>query len=194
MKIFRGTYDWMMRLSLHPRAPYYLSGVTVAEATFFPIPVDIMLLPMSIANPLKAWWYAFITTASSVVGGILGWMIGYFTIELLFSSGIITESGSSWQAAKSAIGDYGIWAVLIASFTPIPYKLVTISAGALEMSLFTFIFFSFIGRGARFYLVAAAGKYLGPWAEKHFLKYIDLVGWMLIGLVVIGYAIYKLTY
>jgi membrane protein YqaA with SNARE-associated domain len=183
--IFRGLYDWCLKLAQHKHGERYLALFSAAESSFFPIPTDIMLAPLVMANRDRAWRLATITALSSVAGGLLGYLIGYFAFDMI---GPWLESSAYWglyQSANSWFEEWGFWALFAAGFLPIPYKLFTIAAGAWAVPLPIFIIASLIGRSARFFLVAAAVKYGGPYAEQHLLKYIDWIGW---GIVIAGGA------
>ena len=191
MSLFSSLYAWTMRWSRHPRAPWFLGGLSFAESSFFPIPPDVMLAPMAMANPKKAWYYAALTTLTSVLGGMLGYFIGLYFIEtiepMLHSYGYWEK----YQLASNWFAEYGFWAVLIAGFSPIPYKVFTISAGAASMLMLPFIVASIIGRGARFFLVAALMAWGGPKAEQLLHKYVDRIGWAVVVLAVVGYLLLK---
>ncbi len=126
MRIFRHLYDKVLNWSHHRHAPYYLAGVSFAESSFFPIPPDVMLIPMVLSKPFKAWNFATITTISSILGGILGYLIGYYGFELL-GEPLVKAFGyeESYARIVSWFAHYGFWAVLLAGFTPIPYKMFT---------------------------------------------------------------------
>lgn len=191
MKIF----DWMYRRSLllarHRHAPYYLAGMSAAESVIFPIPPDVMLAPMVLANKERAWQYAFITSIASVVGGILGYFLGYFAIELV--EPLILEFGYNdvYQRAVAMFQEWGIWIIFIAGFSPIPYKVFTVTAGALSMAFLPFVLASFIGRSARFYLVAALIYFGGPHIDSVLQKYVERIGW---GFVILCVAIYLIFF
>ncbi|WP_439496319.1 YqaA family protein [Bosea sp. (in: a-proteobacteria)] len=160
--MFRRLYDWTMALSASPRAPYALGAVSFAESSFFPIPPDVMLVPMALARPNRAWFYAAICTLTSVVGGLLGYAIG----ALLYDSvgrWIIQfyGHGDGVEAFRAAYAQYGHWIILLKGVTPIPYKLVTITSGFAGYDLFWFVLLSLITRGARFYLVAGLLRQFG---------------------------------
>ena len=154
MHIFLQLYDYVLKLASHAKAKYYLFILSFAESSFFPIPPDVMLLPMCLSNPKRAWSFAFITTVGSVLGGVIGYFIGIYAFGFiepyLYDWGYI----AAYERAVVWFEEWGFWAVFIAGFSPIPYKVFTIAGGALTMPLIPFIFASIIGRGARFYLVA----------------------------------------
>ena len=148
--MFKGLYDSVVRLSRHRRAPTYLAIVSFAESSFFPVPPDVMLAPMVLGNRKRAWRLAGLTTIASVAGGIFGYFLGGFGEWLV----TIYGAQATLALAQQWFEDYGIWIILVAGFTPVPYKIFTISAGMMGMSLVAFVLASIIGRGARFFLVA----------------------------------------
>ncbi|MCW8944446.1 MAG: DedA family protein [Sedimenticola sp.] len=177
MKLFSKLYTRVLVWSRHRHAPRYLAGLSFAESSFFPIPPDVMLAPMTLANPTKAWNFAVITTVASVLGGLLGYFIGLFAFDmvepLLQSAGYFPK----YLLAREWFSEWGFWAIFIAGFSPIPYKLFTITAGVISMSLLPFVLASFIGRGARFFLVAGLMAWGGDRMEDVLHKYIDRIGW-----------------
>ena len=184
--MFGNLYDRVINWSRHRHAERYLGLLSFAESSFFPIPPDVMLAPMTLARPDKGWRLALITTLASVAGGIAGYAIGWFAFDqvepLLQSSGY----AETYEQATSWFGRWGFWAVLLAGFSPIPYKVFTIAAGALNMLLPGFVLASFIGRGARFFLVAGILVLGGETAGRHLRRHIDLLGWLVVGLVIIA--------
>lgn len=150
-----------MRWSRHRHAPWYLGGVSFAESSFFPIPPDVMLAPMSLANPARAWRFALLTTLASVAGGLFGYAIGYFAFDALEPWLRESRYWDSYQLAVAWFGEWSFWVVFIAGFSPIPYKVFTIAAGALSMALLPFTLASLIRRGGRFFLVAGLMKWGG---------------------------------
>lgn len=191
MRIFSRMYKRVMRWSLHPHAQYYLMGLSFTEASFFPIPPDVMLAPMSLSKPEKAWWYAFVTTLSSTLGGLFGYMLGMFFWVVIKPWIVSIGYMSAYMSAQHWFAEYGFWALIIAGFTPIPYKLFTIAAGAMSMALLPFTAAAFIGRGMRFFLVATLMKMGGPKMESLLHKYIDIIGWVtLVVALLLFYAFY----
>jgi membrane protein YqaA with SNARE-associated domain len=180
MRLFSALYERTMQWSRHPHAPRYLAGLSFAESSFFPIPPDVMLAPMSLASPAKAWYFAALTTAASVVGGLLGYLIGIFAFDLI--QPWLQDLGY-WDAylqAKAWFDQWGFWAIFLAGFSPIPYKVFTITAGVIAMALLPFVIASAIGRGARFFLVAALMAWGGERMETALHRYIDRLGWLMI--------------
>jgi membrane protein YqaA with SNARE-associated domain len=124
-----------MTWAAHRHAPWYLGGLSFAESSFFPIPPDVMLAPMSLARTDRAWWYATLTTVASVVGGLFGYLIGMLAIDAVLPLLVDAGYGSRYDQAIAWFAEWGVWVVFIAGFSPIPYKLFTISAGASAMAL-----------------------------------------------------------
>lgn len=193
MSLFSKLYDKTLSWAKHPKAPWYLGGMSFAESSFFPIPPDVMLMPMALAKPEKAFQYAWITTIFSLLGGVLGYAIGFWLLDLVWP--LIETMGyvQTYQSIEGFFSEYGIWVVFIAGFSPLPYKLVTITAGATNMALIPFIAASFIGRGARFFLVAWVMKVGGERYESYIRQWIDWLGWMVVAIVAL-YIIYKTTF
>ncbi|MBP7705386.1 MAG: DedA family protein [Caulobacter sp.] len=160
--MLRRLYDWVMGLAASRHAPKSLFAVSFAESSFFPIPPDVMLAPMVLARPDKAWTYATICTAASVLGGILGYAIGFFLQDVAIWLLSLTGHASGLAEYKCWYDKYGTWVILAKGLTPIPYKLVTIASGLAQFSFGMFIFASVVTRGARFFLVAAIVKKFGP--------------------------------
>ena len=177
MNIFSPLYVRAMQWARHKHAPWYLGAMSFAESSFFPIPPDVMLAPMSLANPSRAYFFALLTTVTSVLGGIFGYFIGVFAIEMI--EPYLRESSywSSYITAQEWFDRWGFWAIFIAGFSPIPYKVFTIAAGAASMALLPFALASIIGRGARFYMVAALMAWGGSKMEATLHKYVDRIGW-----------------
>lgn len=174
-----------MTWARHRHAPWYLGGLSFAESSFFPIPPDVMLAPMSLANPSRAWFFALITTITSVAGGVFGYLIGAFAFDLVEP---LIREGRYWAGYVRAIDwfdKWGFWAILIAGFSPIPYKVFTIAAGVASMSLLPFVIASLIGRGSRFFLVAGLMALGGPRMEAMLHRYVDRLGWATVVIVVV---------
>jgi membrane protein YqaA with SNARE-associated domain len=185
-------YDAALRWSRHPHAPRYLATLSFAESSFFPVPPDVMLMPMSLAKPERAMWFATLTTLASVVGGIAGYAIGAFALDWI--APLIGEGGrwaSAYAKASAWFHEWGFWAVLIAGFSPVPYKVFTISAGALAMAFVPFVFASAVGRGARFFLVAGLLAWGGAAMEQRIRSYVEGIGWVLVGLGVVAYLAFR---
>lgn len=183
MKLFSALYERVMQWSKHRHAMRYLFGLSFAESSFFPIPPDVMLAPMALATPSKAWNFAALTTVASVLGGLLGYFIGLFAFDMI--EPLLQESGyyPKYLQAKGWFDEWGFWAIFVAGFSPIPYKVFTITAGVISMALIPFVLASAIGRGARFFLVSALMAWGGERMDGMLKKYIDWIGWLVVILV-----------
>jgi len=190
LKLFSTLYEKTLVWSKHRHAPKYLSAMSFAESSFFPIPPDVMLMPMSLATPQKAFYFAWLTTLFSVLGGILGYAIGYWAMDVLMPMIESMGYAEKIQRGEAFFAEYGVWIILMAGFSPVPYKLFTITAGASSMALLPFIIASIIGRGARFFLVAGIMKWGGAKMEEGIRKWVDWLGWAFV-LLVAGYIAYK---
>jgi membrane protein YqaA with SNARE-associated domain len=192
MKIFSGLYDRALRWSAHPHAPRYLAAVSFAESSFFPLPPDALLAPMTLARPHMWWRYALLTTLMSVIGGMAGYSIGHFALEAVMP--LLERAGylDAYRAAHEWFARWGFWAIFAAGFTPIPYKVFTIAAGAANMALLPFAVGSAIGRGMRFCLVAALVRWGGPSLEPHLRRHVDTIGWACIALIVVAVLVMRL--
>ena len=191
MKIFSLLYQKVMVWSRLPNAQWYLGALSFAESSFFPIPPDVMLAPMSLANPSKAWWFAFLTTMASVLGGLFGYLIGAIAFDLIEP---FLKTSSYWvhfQTAELWFKEWGFWAIFVAGFSPIPYKVFTIAAGALSMAILPFTIASLIGRGSRFFIVAGLMKWGGARMEANLHKYVDRIGWATVVLVVLAVLLFR---
>lgn len=191
MRIFSALYDRVMAWSRHPRAPAFLGALSFAESSFFPVPPDVMLAPMVLAQPARAWYLASLTTVASVLGGLAGFFIGVLAIDAV--EPVIERLGylDAFLRARSWFMEWGFWAVLAAGFSPIPYKVFTIAAGALAMPVLPFAAASAVGRGARFFMVAGLVAWGGPRVEAALRRYVDLIGWLLVLLLVAAYFLLR---
>lgn len=183
----------MMRWVQHPHAPWYLGALSFAESSFFPIPPDVMLAPMALAQPRYAWRFALLTTLTSVLGGVFGYLIGYFLFEMLHIAELLHQFGywESYLTTQAWFQRWGFWAIFLAGFSPIPYKVFTITAGVVSMMLIPFVLASLIGRGARFFLVAAFMCWGGPRMEAVLRANIDRLGWLTVLAAAIAYFLFK---
>tara|TARA_Y100000590_G_C15678298_1_gene998833 strand:- start:1021 stop:1605 length:585 start_codon:yes stop_codon:yes gene_type:complete len=176
MNLIRKLYDWTLEKSKHPKAAWFLGIISFIESSFFPIPPDIILIPMVIANRLKAWTYAFICTISSVLGGVAGYFIGYFFYN---SIGVIILNyyslDNQFANFESYYRDLGIWIVLGAGFTPFPFKFITIASGFIGLNLFLFIAVALFARGLRFFLLAGLIRLFGNFIIKFIDKYFNIL-------------------
>ena len=180
-----------MRWVRHPHASLYLAGLSFAESSFFPVPPDIMLAPMALANRDRAWRYALLTTVFSVIGGLAGYAIGVFAFEFVQPWLKTLGYWDGYLQVRDWFARWGFWAVFLAGFTPIPYKLFTIASGVIAMALVPFVLASLIGRGARFFLVAGLIVWGGERFERMLAQYIDMIGWATVAIAVLLYAIWR---
>ena len=189
MKIFSSLYQQLLSWAKHQKAPWLLAGVSFAESSFFPIPPDTMLIPMGLAHPQRAWRFACIATISSVLGAILGYFLGSYFIALIMPWLQSPSYIDAYRTASTQFIEYGVWIILIAGFTPVPYKIFTLTAGAMHMPLLPFVIASIIARGARFYLVSALLFFFGERIEPMIARYADQLGWATLLLVLIAISI-----
>ena len=185
MMVFTALYDRVLGWAAHRRAPWFLAALSFAESSFFPIPPDVMLAPMSMARPQRALRLAGITTVASVAGGVLGYLIGMLGLELVLP--IIVEAGylDAYELAQAWFAQWGFWVVLVAGFSPIPYKVFTIAGGAMAIAWLPFVLASIIGRGARFYLVAGLLAWGGPRLEPLLRRYMERLGWGTVAILIV---------
>jgi membrane protein YqaA with SNARE-associated domain len=190
--MMKRAYDWTMRMAAHEKAPQALFWVSFAESSLFPVPPDVMLIPMVLANRAKAWTYAAICTAGSVIGGVVGYAIGYFLYETV-GQWVINVYGLAAQAEayRAAYQEWGLWIILIKGLTPIPYKLVTIASGAAAFDVWVFIAASILTRGARFLLVAALLYWLGEPIREFIERRLTLVTTTFLVFLVGGFVVVR---
>jgi membrane protein YqaA with SNARE-associated domain len=160
--LLRRLYDWTLELSAHRHALWALAVVSFIESSIFPIPPDVLLIPMVLACREKAWRIALVCTVASVLGGLAGYAIGYYLFETVGRTLLeFYGYGGKFAAFKDTYNEWGAWAVFIAGSTPFPYKVITIVSGVTALSLPIFIICSVLARGLRFFLVAGLLWYFG---------------------------------
>jgi membrane protein YqaA with SNARE-associated domain len=189
--MFQKLYDRALVWSRHRHALKYLCALSFAESSFFPVPPDVMLAPMALAQPKRAFNFALWTTLASVLGGILGYLIGFFLFDTIAPWLGTTHYWPRYLTARQWFADWGVWAVFVAGFSPIPYKVFTLAAGALNMVFLPFVLASMVGRGARFCLLALLIAAGGEKLESKLRQYMDRIGWTLLALILVGGAVYK---
>ena len=176
MNFLKRTYNWTLEKAQHKNAKWYLSLISFVESSFFPIPPDILLIPMALASKANALFYAFICTLFSVLGGILGYAIGYFFYN---SVGIYIVDfyhlKNSFNIFESYYKEFGILIVLGAGITPFPYKFITIASGVFGLNIYLFIIVSIFGRGLRFYLIAILLYFFGEKIKLIIDKYFNIL-------------------
>jgi membrane protein YqaA with SNARE-associated domain len=191
--IFEPIYTTVMRFSRRREAPYYLALLSFVESFILPFPPpDVMLAPMALARPSRAMHFAALTLLFSVLGGLMGYMIGAFLFDIAEVYIISWGYQARFEKVTDWFADWGFWAVLVAGFSPVPYKIFTIAAGALNLALIPFVLASIIGRGARFFLVAWCLARFGPAIEPKLMRYIEYIGWAVVGLLSLAIVIYYL--
>jgi len=190
MALFSKLYARVMMWARHRYASYWLALVSFTESSCFLIPPDVMLAPMTLAKPQRAWFYASLTTIMSVLGGLFGYLLGSYAFDIAQPWLVSLGYMPAYEHAAAWFDQWGIWAIFVAGFTPIPYKIFTIAAGAASMALLPFVIGSTIGRGLRFFLVAGLMRWGGAELEAHLHVWIDRIGWFTLGTVVIGYLIF----
>lgn len=192
--MLRRLYDWVVEQAAKPWATKAVAAIAFAESSFFPIPPDVMLVPMCLAKPKRAFFYAGVCTVASVVGGLVGYAIGALLYDTAGQFLIkLYGYGDKVDAFRAAYAEWGAWIILIKGATPIPYKLVTIASGFAGYNLFWFTILSIITRGARFYMLAALLYYWGEPAREFIEKRLGLVLFASVVIIVGGfYAATKL--
>ncbi len=193
MAIFGSIYNRVISWARHPHASYYLTGTSIAESSFFPVPVDVLLAPMVLARRDKAWWYASLSTIGSVVGAVIGYYIGLFLFDQVAQPIInFYHFQEKFAYVQELFNEYGVWIIFIAGFSPIPYKIFTITAGVVGMPLLPFILTSLVARGARFFLVAGLVYAGGDKIDAVLEKRVEQIGWASVIIIVLAIIIYKL--
>lgn len=191
-KKIRDLYAWVVGWSEKKQAQQALAGISFAESSFFPVPPDPLLIALTTAQPKKYLRFAFITTVFSILGGILGYFIGYLLIETVGTWVLDTyHLHSEFEAIGARYSNNAFLTIFTAAFTPIPYKLITIAAGSFQVNFLAFLIASILGRGARFFLVATLMHHFGSRYKDKIERYIDLLGIAFIALVILGVAALK---
>jgi membrane protein YqaA with SNARE-associated domain len=188
--MLRRIYDWCIDAAHKPYALWILAAVAFAESSFFPVPPDVMLIPMSLARPSRAWLYAAVCTAASVLGGVLGYAIGALLYDSLGQWLInLYGLGDKVEAFRAGYAEYGAWIILLKGLTPIPYKLVTITSGFADFNIWLFVALSVIARGGRFFFVAILLNRYGEWIRVRIEKHLGLWVSLGAGVLVAGFIV-----
>jgi membrane protein YqaA with SNARE-associated domain len=190
--MLRRAYDQTMELAAHRNAPWALAGVSFIESSVFPIPPDVMLIPMVLAERRKAWLYAAICTVASVLGGVFGYLIGYFLFETL-GQAILSFYGymDAFESFAQRYNEYGAWIVFIAGVTPFPYKVITIASGVTQLNFLVFMLASVAARGLRFFVVAGLLYWFGPPIKKFIEDYLGILSVLFVVLLIGGFVLIK---
>ena len=193
--MLRRLYDWTLALAVHRNARVALAGVSFAESSFFPIPPDVMLIPMVIADRARAWSLALVTTVTSVAGGMAGYAIGYFLFEAV-GQPIIEFYGAaaSFATLRGWYNEWGAWIVFVAGLTPIPYKVFTIFSGVTVLDVAVFTLASIASRGLRFFVVAGLLYWVGPPIRDFIERRLSLVTTAFVILLVGGFVAIKYVF
>ncbi|MCO4810713.1 MAG: DedA family protein [Gammaproteobacteria bacterium] len=186
MNLFKPWYDRVLRWSRHPHAERYLGAMSFAESSFFPIPVDVMLAPMCLADRDRWIRYATIATVFSVLGGLGGYAIGWGMFEAIEPWLRESHYWGDFEVASQWLNDYGVWVVFAMGFSPLPYKVATIAAGVAVINLPGFFIGSLVGRAARFFLVAGLVRLGGDKFESTLSQYVERIGWATVVIIVIA--------
>lgn len=174
--MIRRLYDWTMRAAAHKNAVPSLFTVSFVESSFFPIPPDVMLIPMILADRAKAWYFALVATLGSVLGGVFGYLIGYFLFDAIGQPMLeLYGYADKFEKFASQYNEYGAWIVFFFGVTPFPYKVITIASGATGLNIAVFMLASVLSRGLRFFIVAALLYWFGPPIRDFIEKRLGLV-------------------
>jgi len=188
--MLRRIYDWCIDAAHKPYALWIMAAVAFAESSFFPVPPDVMLIPMALARPARAWLYALVCTAASVLGGILGYAIGALLYDSLGQWLInLYGLGDKVEAFRAGYAEYGAWIILLKGLTPIPYKLVTITSGFANFNIWLFIVLSVIARGGRFFVVAILLNRYGEWIRVRIERHLGFWVSLGAGVLVAGFIV-----
>lgn len=186
--MLRRLYDWTLSLAAHRHARWGLAGVAFAESSFFPIPPDILLIPMVLAERAKAWAYATLCTLASVLGGVAGYLIGYLLFDQIGQPILAFYGyGEAFDSFASQYNEYGVWIVLIAGLTPFPYKVITIASGVTGLNFAVFLIASVVARGLRFFAVSALLWWFGDPIRAFIDRYFGLLSIVFVLLLIGGF-------
>tara|TARA_B100000768_G_scaffold166769_1_gene170394 strand:- start:128 stop:700 length:573 start_codon:yes stop_codon:yes gene_type:complete len=174
VKIFTNLYDYVIELANKKNVLKYLYGLSFIEAFIFPIPPDTLLAPIALTKKYNWFKLAFNTTVFSVCGGLVGYLLGSYLYEISFLSTFIDND--KFMSVKNIFIEHGVWVIIVAGFTPLPFKVATFTAGYMSLAIIPFIVASFIGRGLRFFLVAAIFHYFGIELANKMRKYFEYIG------------------
>ena len=189
--MLRKLYDWVMSLARHKHATKALAAVSFAESSFFPIPPDVMLAPMVVTRPDRAYFYAMVCTIASVLGGLLGYAIGHFLEPAGMWLLAVMGKADTFEASKALFQQHGAWVILIKGLTPIPYKIVTIMSGAAQFDIWVFIAASIVTRGLRFFIVAGLLRQFGEPIRAFIERRLNILFFLFLLLVIGGFVALK---
>ncbi|HWP67352.1 MAG TPA: YqaA family protein [Candidatus Limnocylindria bacterium] len=190
----RRLYDWVTSWADSPHGTAGLAGLSFAESSFFPIPPDVLLIALGVSRPSRAFWYAFVCTAASALGGLLGYLIGWgfwHAVDDWFFTYVPGFSHEAFERVQGFYNEWGIVAVMIAGFTPIPYKVFTIASGLFGMNVPAFFFASVLSRGARFFIEASLIARFGPRMREVLERNFNLMTTLFVVLLVAGFLVLR---
>ena len=182
MKIFGPVYDRALVWARHRHATWWLAFISFIEAVVFPVPPEVMLVPMALAQPRRAYWYATVSLAASTLGALVGYALGSYALDLLTPWMQRLGYWDEFEKVAVLAAKNGFWLLLIGGFTPIPFKLLTIASGAVGMPLLPFLAGAIIGRGKRVFLIAMAIRLGGERAERALRRFVEPIGWFALAL------------
>lgn len=186
MKLFGPLYDRCIEWAGHRHAERYMAVLSAAESVVFPVPPDVMLAPMTLARPNQWLRYALVCTLASVLGGLLGYLLGHYALEAVWPWIESAGKAATFAEIQTLFERYGFWIVFVAGFTPIPYKIFTIASGAASIGLLPFVLGSMVGRGGRFFLVTGLLAWRGKQVESVLRRYVEGLGWAVVVLALLG--------
>lgn len=192
--LFRRLYDWVLSWADTPYGTPALAAISFAESSFFPIPPDVLQIALSIAKPRRSFFYAAVSAAASVAGGILGWVIGaalWHALASFFFTYVPGVTHENFEIVQRQYNENAFASIFMAAFTPIPFKVFTIAAGAFDIPLGVLIAASVCGRGGRFFLVAATIRIFGPTVRDVLERYFEVASLLLGALLVGGFLVIK---
>jgi membrane protein YqaA with SNARE-associated domain len=194
MKLFRKLYDWVLHWADTPYGPLALFLLALAESSFFPIPVDPLLIALCLGAIKKSWRFALTTSLASVTGGMIGYLIGFGiweAVDSFFFKYVPGFSESLFERVMTNFNEYGFWYVFAAGFTPIPYKVFTIASGVFKLNFFLFVIASTISRSLRFFAIAALFRKFGPGIKIFIDKYFNLLAILFFILLLGGFLVVR---
>jgi membrane protein YqaA with SNARE-associated domain len=185
-------YRRVLALAARRDAPWWMAAISFAESSFFPIPPDVLLVPMCLARPERAWRLALICTVASVLGGVLGYFIGYALFEVLAAPLLrFYHYEAAFERFRQTYAEWGLWVILVKGVTPIPYKIVTIASGAAGFNFAVFLAASVVTRGARFFLLAGLLRAFGEPVRDFIERRLTLVTTLMAAGIVFGFVVLK---
>ena len=193
----RRIYDWVLHWAEHPAGTWALGILAFAESSFFPVPPDVLLMALAVGKPKRSLWFATVCSVGSILGGMLGYAIGYWAWEAVqgyFFSYIPGFTPAAFEHVRTLYGEWGFWIVFTAGFTPLPYKVFTIASGTMQIAFPVFIVASSLSRSARFFLVAGLIRIFGPEIKAFIDKYFNILAVVFTVLLVGGFVVIKYVF